>query len=227
MIRVLALSLVFPVSALAQTAAPADSARARGFDAPPSGYADIRPDDHGTPADPAPTELGALLVMRMFQTVCLGLERRAELGAVLPRGFAAFAAGPYLFAEAVPAADGDLVLSPTGNIDADEAAGHPTVLLTVAETGMDCRVEWLPRGEATRLDAIPGLVQAWFPWELALIRVSRPPVAAWPMTDLVEWDRPCNGRWCRVEASYALEGARPRLSLSTTLDITGIGGKRP
>ena len=226
MTRLLPALLLLPVTALAQTSPPADMPRAHGFAAPPAGYADIRPDAHGTPADPAPTEMGALLVMRMFQTVCLGLERGESLDAVTAEGFAAYAASPYYFADIEPAEMGDLVLSPTGDIDADEAAGHPTIALMEVDTGMDCRIEWSPVGE-TRLDAVPELVEVWLPWDLALIRASRPTLGVSPTTDLVEWDRPCNGRWCRLDASYAIDGSHPRLALSTTLDITAIGGDRP
>ena len=221
--RVLLLTALFASPALAE--GPRDAPRATEFPSVPD-YAELQPDRHGTPARPMPNELGAWAVIQTFRATCLSIENGASLAEALPPGFAAWQSGPFFFAEAVPAETGSLALSPTGDIDADDAAGTPILSLSPAPTGMTCRIEWNPVGE-TRLDAVPGMVQEWLPFAMAMVRANRPAMTDIPPpVDSAEWDRPCNDRWCPVTATYSVSG-RPMLSLETTLDITDIGGTRP
>ena len=221
--RTLALISVIASPALAE--GPRSAPRATEFPSLPA-YEELQADRHGTPAAPMPNELGAWAVIQTFRATCLSIEKGASLSEALPPGFAAWESGPFFFAEAVPAETGSLALSPTGDVDADDAAGTPILTLSPAETGMTCRIEWNPVGE-TRLDALPGLVQDWLPYAMAMVRANRPAMTDFPPpVDAAEWDRPCNDRWCPVTAIYAITG-RPMLSLETTLDITDIGGDRP
>ena len=192
------------------------------------GYDDLPPERHGTPAQPDPSELGMLLVMRMFRNVCLGLERGAALDSVMPPGFAAHASGPYLFGADAPAGSNTRILSATGSAERDETEGRPTVSLRPARTGMSCAIEWyVPQGmEPNHAQALALVVRDWLPYRMALVRASPPALsAAPPPSDVIEWDRPCADAWCPVTAIYTLSDILVRLE--TRLTITDIGGNRP
>ena len=91
-----------------------------------------------------------------------------------------------------------------------------------------CRVEWQIAGEVSpeSQQSIAGLLAHWVPWELALVRASRPLDMGQPaLIDLIEWDRPCQGRWCPAAAIYTL--SRREVTMWMTLNITDIEGVRP
>ncbi len=224
-----ATAFALPRAALAQDQGVRDHPRALEIFADVSGYTDLAADRYGVPASPRSNDLGFLLVLRMFQTVCLGLEQGADLDAVMPDGFASYHGLPYYFADpdAVPRGD-TIVLSSTGDIDQDEAGGHPAIWLDPAATGMTCRLEWqmveIPTPETQEI--IVGILTRWMPWQLALVPASRPilsPETA--QSDAIDWDRPCQDRWCPVRAYWSLQYGD--LHMELTLNITGIGGERP
>ncbi|MBF9035085.1 hypothetical protein HKCCE2091_12635 [Rhodobacterales bacterium HKCCE2091] len=196
----------------------------------PLGYDDMADAGRfGTVAAPGQNELGLTLVLRMFANVCVGLEEGAPLAAVLPDGFAAYDQSDYLFGTATPATDSPYVLSPTGNIDADETGGHPTFWLRDSGTGMGCQLEWrfapddLPEAQRSTMAAV---VREWLPYQMALVRASRPELSpSPPLFGLQEWDRPCGDRWCPMTAHYDMRDLY--LTLDTKLDITAPEGPRP
>jgi hypothetical protein len=192
------------------------------------GYSDLAPDRYGTPANPVPNELGMLLVSRMFRTVCLGLESGAPLDAVMPDGFDNHTLSFWLMGDDTPREGGPIILSSTGDIATDEDDGHPYVELSPDAGGMTCRVSWRIPGplETTTQSNIAELIATWLPWEYALVDAARPEVATDPgMSRLIEWDRPCGERWCEMTALFSLGSGD--VSLTTTLNITGIEGTRP
>ena len=196
-----------------------------------SGIASIYPMDparFGTAANPKPNELGFLIVLRLFRDVCLRLERGVELDIVMPREFSSHAFSAYYFgADAAPRGP-NLVLSATGDIDADESNGHPVIWLEPSSQGMICKVEWHMSQDPGQdvVEAISGLILHWVPWELSLIPGEKPSAMNQSAAEgLGSWDRPCQDRWCPVSVLYA-----PRqtlVSLSTRLNITDIGGVAP
>lgn len=193
-----------------------------------SGYDMFTPDRHGTPDNPRPNELGFTLVLRMFRNVCLALEQGQSLEEVLPEGFAAYNFTPYFFGpDAEPRGD-TTVLSSTGDVEKDEDGGGPAFFLEPAAAGMTCGIDWRIAEEMTPESqrAIAGLLAHWMPWELALVRASRPAGFGMPaLNDAIEWDRPCQGRWCPTWAYFSLGSGD--VSMRMTLDITGIEGDRP
>ncbi len=222
----LALMLLAPLPAGAEGVR--DTPRAVDVFAGLSGYADLPPDRYGTPADPAPGELGLLLVSRILRNVCLGIEAGQGIAAVTPEGFAPHSAAFWLMGDATPKQGGPVVLSSTGEIALDEDDGHPAIELRPAPSGMTCRVNWRIPGElddATKL-RLGEIVTDWLPWEYALVAAGRPERMRDPAIPiLVEWDRPCGDRWCAMTALY-----HPRtgdVTLTTTLDITDVEGNRP
>jgi hypothetical protein len=194
-----------------------------------SGYETFSPDRFGTLASPRPNELGFLLVLRMFHNVCLGLERGETLDSVMPEGFAAYHSSPYYFGDPDAARHGDTtVLSSTGDIEKDEDGGSPAIWLEPGSGGMNCKVEWRIAEEMSpesRL-GIAGLLAHWVPWELALVRASPPQDMGQPeLIDFIEWDRPCQGRWCPAAAIYTL--SRDEVIMWMTLNVTDIEGASP
>lgn len=213
---------------LACSAQPTEMPRAWHSFAAVEGYDDLSPDRFGTPAYPAPSEMGMALVQRMFRNVCLALERGDTLDAVMPPGFAAYGLGPYMLGTADSGTDGIRILSSTGEIALDEDGGHPAIWLRPADTGMTCAIEW------TMAEPMPPerhagfalLLRDWLPYAFAMVRASRPVLAAeLAPSDLLEWDRPCLDGWCPVTANYMLQQGYVRLE--TRLGITEIGGERP
>ena len=193
-----------------------------------TGYATFSPERFGTLASPRADELGFLLVLRMFRNVCLGLERGETLNAVMPDGFAAYHSSTYHFGPDATRRGTASVLSPTGDIAQDEDGANPAIWLEPGAGGMICSVKWRIAEEMSpeSRQAIAGLLAQWVPWELALVRASRPPLQEQSaLSDAIEWDRPCRGRWCPATAFYNL--SRGDVSLQMTLNITDIEGVRP
>jgi len=194
-----------------------------------SGYETFSPDRFGTLASPRPNELGFLLLLRMFRNVCLGLERGETLDAVMPEGFAAYHSSPYYFGDPDATRHGNTtVLSSTGDIDKDEEGGIPVFWLEPGIGGMTCRVEWRIVEEMSpeSRQGIAGLLAHWVPWELALVRAERPLLLGQPaLSDFMEWDRPCQGRWCPATAYFDL--SRGEVTMRMILNITDIEGERP
>lgn len=219
-------ALVLPLGAAADGVR--DTPRALEVFAAVSGYSDISDGRYGTPAAPAPSELGVIMVSRMFRNVCLGIEAGASLETVLPAGFSIHSSAFWLMGDDTPRTGGPLVLSSTGDIAQDEDDGHPSIELRPDAGGMICRINWrMPEalGQAQQA-AISDLIATWVPWEYALVAAARPEPAGDPsMSRLLEWDRPCGDRWCAMSALFSL--GRGDISLSTTLDITDIEGDRP
>ncbi len=234
----LLMALAVPHTALAQSAGftfgsgPAlrDTPRALEVFAGVQGYDDLLPDLYGTVSQPVPTELGALMVLRMFRNVCLGLEQGAALADITPNGFAPYVTLPFSFGDLAEPdyGSGSRVLSFTGSIDADEDNGHPFIWLRPEETGMTCRVEWHPGPDVPedRQHAMADMLNQWAPWQFALIHASRPNLASDPPpSDVTEWDRPCGDRWCPVVILYSFSGGQ--ISIETALNITDIEGDHP
>ncbi len=222
------LCLSLPLVSEAQDRGVRDQPRSVEVFEPISGYDMFTPDRHGTPANPRANELGFTLVLRMFRNVCLGLEQSKSLEEVLPEGFAAYSFTPYFFGPDAEPRGGTTILSSTGDIEQDEDGGLPAFSLEPAPGGMTCGIDWRIAEELTpeSQQAIAGLLAHWMPWELALVRASRPAGFGMPaLNDAIEWDRPCQGRWCPTWAYFSL--GRGDVSLRMTLNITGIKGDRP
>ena len=194
-----------------------------------SGYEMFSPDRHGTPASPSPTELGFTLVLRMFRNVCLGIERGDPLDDLMPEGFQAYHSSPYYWGDPDATRQGDTtVLSSTGDMEKDENGGHPAVWLEPGTGGLTCKVQWrVPDEMSTESrQAIASLIVHWLPWALALVPASRPSmVEPAALSDAIEWDRPCQDRWCPAAARYSL--SKGDITMQMTLDITNIEGTRP
>ena len=233
MIRVALLALSIPVAGLAQSSGDAapplpDTPRAIAIFSGVQGYDDLAPERVGHPAKPVEHELGLVLVSRIFRNTCLSLERGASLESATPTGFSPFDAGFYLMGTAPTGQTDRLVLSPTGDIDADETTGHPSIWLTAHDTGMTCRIEWNmenPPAEDRRI-GMAQFIEKWLPFEYALVRVERPTLNLDPsVAGFAEWDRPCGDRWCPMSVIYDLPDGS--VVLNTMLNITGIEGDRP
>lgn len=197
--------------------------------APITGYSDLSPDRFGPATTPKPTELGIFLVLRMFRTVCQGIENGEALARLMPPGFAAYDGAKYYFGPDAATRGVTIVLSPTGDIDADENRGHPTLWLDPDAAGMTCRVEWTipeeidPKTQQT----MARILEQWVPFELSLVRFSRPLLMPSPsQSDLFEWDRPCQGQWCPLTLHYDLSKRR-YVTIKTTLNVISIEGERP
>ncbi len=229
----LAAALALPAAAQGQSLAemaggpgPADQPRALAVFEGVEGYADLAAERVGTVAQPAANELGLLLVTRMFRNLCLGLEQGAPLDTLLPEPLAAYGQSSYLFG--LEAGDAVAqVVSPTGSIEQDEAEGRPSLWLAPSAMGMTCRIEWaVAEFPADVQQAMARYLDDWLPFELALVRASRPVMTAeQPLSNFTEWDRPCGDRWCATTVAYRL--AEGFVSIETTLDITDIEGDRP
>lgn len=201
--------------------APTDRPRAEALFADVTGYDDLlaQVDRYGTVRDPARTELGLVLILRMFRTTCLGLEAGLAPPDILPPGMSAYDEGRYIFGEQRDASGGPVVLSSTGDIDADEGEGHPTIHLGARDFGTTCRIEWtLPGGAPEdRMAGMATFLARWVPYELALAPADRPVMTPDPEPrGYHAWDRPCGARWCPVILSYDLPAGR--ISLETTLN---------
>ncbi len=221
-----ALLLLLPLAASGQGIA--DAPRAVQMFAPVQGYADLTEDRFGTPAAPFSTELGLVLVSRMFRNTCLGIERGEALDDAMPPGFAAYESNAF-FMGLEPTGDMDrMALSASGDIDTVDANGHPIIELSAHATGMSCRLEWQMKEPpaADRQDGMAVYMEHWLPFEFALVRVERPSMSATPqITSFAEWDRPCGTRWCKMTAIHNM--SRGEVILETTLNITSIGGTTP
>jgi len=193
-----------------------------------SGYETFSPERFGTLANPRPNEFGFLLVLRMLRNVCLGLERGEKLVTVMPDGFAAHNFSTYFFGPDATLRGDMTVLSSTGDIEKDEDGRHPAITLEPLTGGMTCTVEWQIAEEMSpeSRQAIAGLLAHWVPWELALVRATKPLALGQPaLSDAIEWDRPCQGRWCPTMAFYDL--SRGKVTMQLILNITDIEGVRP
>jgi hypothetical protein len=220
--------LAMPVESHGQEHAVRDHPRSFEVFGDVSGYETFSPERFGTLASPRANELGFLLVLRMFRNVCLGLERGEALDAIMPADFAAYHSSPYFFGPDATRRGNTTVLSSTGDIEKDEDGGKPSIWLEPGAGGMTCTVEWRIAEEMSpeSRQAIAGLISQWAPWELALVPASRPlPPDQSALSDAIEWDRPCQGRWCPATASYNLPGGE--LTMRMTLNIADIGGQRP
>jgi hypothetical protein len=228
-ILVLGLCLLAPGAAVAQLGPPSERPRAVDIFGAIDGYDDVaQPDRYGTVMDPARNELGLYLVTRAFRNVCLGLEGGRPLDAVMPPLYAAYGQSAYYFGDETAADTGNLVLSPTGDIDADEDDGHPTFWLRPAPGGMTCQMEWTfaPELDESRQDAMAHFLEDWLPFAFALVPANRHEAASGsPLFGFAEWDRSCLGRWCPMTVNFRLGAAS--ITIGTTLNITGIEGTAP
>ncbi|MEY1556494.1 hypothetical protein AB3Y40_12755 [Yoonia sp. R2331] len=221
-----ALLLCLPLAVQGQVIS--ETPRAVGIFAPVQGYDDLTVDRFGTPASPELTELGLVLVSRMFRNTCLTLEQGAALEDAMPPGFAAYESNAFFMGTAVTGDRDRLALSATGNIDTVDAQGHPVLEISARDTGMTCRLEWRMAAPpaADRQESMAVYMEQWFPYEYALVRVERPAMAFTPnITNFAEWDRPCGDRWCPISAIFNF--SRGEVILETTLNITAIGGTQP
>lgn len=220
--------LAVPAIAPAQEPTVRDAPRSFEVFSRAPGYETSPPDQFGTPAEPFPNELGFWLVVQMMRSVCLGIEEGAAAEAVLPDQFAAYSFAPYFFGPDAPPRGDKVVLSSTGDIELDEAGARPAIWLEPAPGGMTCKIEWRV-GEALSPEsqmAIANLITKWMPWALAFVPASRPITTDNPATsDGIEWDRPCQDRWCPATAFYNLPSGD--ITLQMTLNITGIGAGPP
>ncbi|MDU8926055.1 hypothetical protein RXV86_01520 [Alisedimentitalea sp. MJ-SS2] len=220
--------LTLPGTVLGQEGGLRDQPRSFEIFAHATDYEGFSSERHGTLANPQPNELGFLLVLRMFRTVCLGLERGAALDAVVPPGFSAHHSAPYYFGPDAARRGDKLVLSATGDVEKDEDGGHPAIWLEPRTGGMECALDWRIAADMSpdSQRAIATLLARWVPWEMALLPASRPQLLEQPaLSDAIEWDRPCMGRWCPTSAFFSL--SRGDISLRTILNITAIEGTRP
>lgn len=215
--------------AFAQAGAPSDQPRAVDLFSRDLGYEYLaQPDRYGTVTDPFRNELGLHLLVETFRNVCFGLERGDALEAALPPGYSAYGQNAYYFADEDAEEIGNIVLSPTGDIDVDEENGHPTFWLRPGTLGMNCRIEWtfeadLP--DATQ-DAMAFYLEEWLPLAFALVPADRHELATGrPLYAFAEWDRYCLGRWCPMTVNIRLGTAT--VILETTLNITGFEGTAP
>lgn len=198
--------LAVPASAFEHQTDPAGQPRAIDIFAEHTGYDLLDTGRFGTPAEPAATEFGAFMVVRMFRTVCVGLEQGKSLDAVMPPGFDAYPESVYIWGEEDPLFRGT-VLSTTGSVDQDEAGGHPWITLLPRSDGITCKLEWqlASAPDAEQQKSMARVFNRWFPWELALVRASKPSLSHEPsVIDFREWDRPCKGSWCPTIATYRL-----------------------
>jgi hypothetical protein len=220
--------LAMPVASHGQERSVRDQPRSFEVFGGVSGYETFSPDRFGTLASSRPNELGFLLVLRMFRNVCLGLERGETLDAVMPEDFSAYHFSSYYFGPDATRRGDTTVLSSTGDIEKDEDGGNPAIWLEPDTGGMNCKVEWRIAEEVSpeSRQAIAGLLAQWVPWELALVRADRPLHFGQPnLSDAIEWDRPCQGRWCPATAYYNL--SRGNVTMRMTLNITDTEGVRP
>ena len=228
-----ALALALPLVAAAQGTgdlgagppAPAEAPRTASLLDNVTGYADLMPDFYGTPDAPKPNDLGMLMVMRIFQNVCLGLERGVPLEQAMPPGFTGYHRSNYMFGDGSRDPVGAAVLSATGDIDADETNGHPTVWIAPNKGSVTCRAEWRVPGDIPddTQQAMAIVLEDWFPFIFALVRVSRPLMTGAPtVNDAVDWDRPCGDLWCPVRTIF--QGDRGYFSVETRLNIDLTAG---
>jgi hypothetical protein len=191
-------------------------------------YTTFSADRYGTPGTPFADELGFWLVVQMFRSVCLGIETGASVDAVLPEGFSAHNFAPYFFGPDTPPNGDVVVLSSTGDIELDEDGGHPAIWLEPDPAGMTCKAAWIlaePLSPESQT-AIANLITQWMPWALTLVPASRPTASnEHAINDGIEWDRPCQDKWCPATAFYSLPSGN--ITLQMTLNITGIEGERP
>lgn len=184
-----------------------------------AGYEDLQPERFGTASTPRPDEMGAVLLLRIFRNTCIAAEAGAPPEAVMPPGFAAYGSGAYLFGTPGPAT-GTTYLSATGDVERDEEEGHPSIAL-----GGSCRVEWhfpAPAGEDAER-RFRYILFEHFPYAFALTRVSRPdPVTPPGMATVVEWDRPCRGKWCPTSLIFDPRGGS--VVLTTRLNAAPPAG---
>ena len=208
-----------------------DQPRAIDLFAQVSGYADLAPDRFGEPAAPAPNELGTVLLSRIFRTVCLGLENGMALEAVMPPGFSAEMASEHYWGDAEDAPNLPnlgTVLSVTGFIDTDEAAGHPWITIRPHPDGTDCKIDWKIPGtlQDQTMANMADVLVGWLPYEYALVSADRPFLGQDPSwSNSVLWDRPCGDRWCSMSTLYGL--GRGEVQISTVINLTDIQGERP
>lgn len=217
-----------PHPSWAQDRAVHDQPRALTIFEQHTGLEMFTPERHGTLADPKSSELGFFMVFRTFRTICQRLEAGEPLDTVMPEGFAVYNAAPYDFGPDVGYLSPNVVLSSTGDAIEDEEGGHPAIWLKPGPEGMTCTVQWrmAERPSEVSQAAIEGLLMHWVPWELALVQVSKPRmVAGPPFSDAIEWDRPCQDRWCPAQAIYGL--SRGDVALEMTLNVTDVEGARP
>lgn len=222
--------LFMPVASHGQERGVRDQPRSLEVFGDASGYEMFSPGRVGTLANPRPSELGFSLVLRMFRNVCLEVERGEALDAVMPDGFAAYHSTPYTFGPDETRIGVTTVLSSTGDIDKDEDGGHPAIWLAPRTGGMTCTVEWTIMEEMSAIsrEAIAQIIAQWVPWELALVPASRPVIGDQSsLSDGIDWDRPCQGRWCPARIIYFLSRGDQRVSMEMTLNITDIEGERP
>ena len=191
------------------------------------GYELFSADRHGPMVKPHANELGFSLVLRMFRTVCLAVEQGEDPKDVAPEGYSVHNFNTYFFGPGTPPSGEKVALSSTGDIEMDEDDGLPSIWFEPRSTGMICGIDW-PAKDMTpdSQQAIAGLILHWLPWELALVRASRPmTLYEPPLSDAIEWDRPCGNRWCPLSAFYSL--SRGEVFMRMTLNITEIAGPRP
>ena len=221
--------LAMPVASHGQERSDCDQPRSIEVFGCVSGYEMFSPDRFGTLASPRPNTLGFSLVLRMFRNVCLGLERGETLDAVMPEGFAAYHSSPYYWGDPDARRHGDkTVLSSTGNIEKDEDGGNPAIWLEPETGGMTCKVEWRIAEEMSpdNQQFIARRLAQWMPWAFALVRATNPEdLDQSALTNFIEWDRPCQGRWCPVTAIYTLSSGE--VTIQMILNITDIEGVRP
>lgn len=228
MTRMTALALIFALAAGTASAEIREAPRAMAIFADQGGYADLTVERHGTPASPLENELGLVLVLRMFRNVCLGIEAGRSLNAVAPEGFDTYTFAFHGLGVEGGDPDGPLVLSSTGDIVIDEEGGHPAISIRPDAAGAVCTLIWNPSGNMSAVSrtSMAQLLSDWLPYSFALVRASRADlVAETPLNNYIEWDRPCFGAWCGMSVIYDLD--RGYVSISTTLNVTGIEGTRP
>ena len=202
--------------------------RALALFAPARGYDDLPPERFGPPSAPVANELGLVLMLRMFRNVCLGLERGDTLQEVMPPDFDAYNMVAYMQIVGGDSGSRALVLSPTGDVDADEAAGTPTFTLLPTGDRFSCTLERQLTEDLPddRQAGMAMFFENWLPYALALVRASRPHLGPEPLLfDAAEWDRPCGDGWCPLQVIYDLPGGY--VSLTTTIDIATIAGDLP
>ncbi|MBD3664280.1 hypothetical protein [Sulfitobacter aestuariivivens] len=223
---VVAAGLLFQAATLhAQQTAILPEPRALTAFAAADGYADMTPDRYGTPASPKTDELGLYLLLRMFRTTCMGLERGKSLADVMPKDFFVTGSSRYLLGpDATPKGE-TIVLSSTGDIALDEDKGHPAIWIEPKAQSVVCSAQWrMPTQITPEQQAIyAGFLSDWVPFELALVRATRPIDGTDPgVTALIEGDRPCGDAWCPVSILYSLR--RGDISLKTVLNTATING---
>ena len=227
MIRAAALIAALMLAGPSAAQPVSDVPRTSEMFADPLGYEDLADTAlYGTPGNPNRDPAGLFLVMRMFHNTCLGLEAGLKLSDAMPPGFSAQEEWQYLFG--IERSSDWLVLTPTGDVEADEAQSLPIFFLLPNAEGMSCRLEWNfpPEDVAEHADDMVALLRARLPYRMMLLPASD--ITMIPdinRSGFLDWDRVCANRFCPTRAMYSM--SRAWVSLATTLNITAIEGTRP